>query len=105
MAIEINGQGSPNIQNLPRKTGNGVEAETGQAGGAGERAAAGKGDTVSLSNTAENLKNLEQVITQLPVVDEQRVESIRQAINEGTYQVDSASIADRLINFESDLYR
>ena len=57
-------------------------------------------DTVSLTQTASQLQQLENTIADLPVVDTQRVESIRQSIASGSFEIDSARVADKLLNFE-----
>lgn len=59
------------------------------------------GDTVSLTGTASQLRALEQQIANLPVVDVQRVESIKQDIASGSYQIDPPRVADKMIQIES----
>ena len=59
------------------------------------------GDTVSLTGTASQLRALEQQIASLPVVDVQRVESIKQDIAAGSYQIDPPRVADKMIQIES----
>lgn len=56
---------------------------------------------VSLTSTGELLNRLETQIKSEPVVDTQRVNQIRAAILDGTYQVDSSKIADKFMQFES----
>lgn len=60
-------------------------------------------DTVSLTDVATRLAELERVLTNVPVVDTQRVEKVKQAVSEGRYQVDPARVADKLLAFESAL--
>jgi len=60
-------------------------------------------DTVSLSDNAVQLGKLENTVVSTPVVDTQRVEHVKQAIKDGSYEVDPAKIADKLMQFESIL--
>ena len=60
-------------------------------------------DTVSLSDNAVQLGKLENNVVSTPVVDTQRVEQVKQAIKDGSYEVDPARIADKLMQFESIL--
>ncbi|MTI63406.1 flagellar biosynthesis anti-sigma factor FlgM [Methylophaga sp.] len=57
-------------------------------------------DKVSLSDT---LSQLEQSLADVPVVDTAKVESIKQAIEDGSYQIDSQELARKMIDFEGDL--
>lgn len=58
-----------------------------------------------ISGSARQLADLEQSLKALPAVDEARVSEVRMAIDNGTYQVNSGKVADRLMQFESDLRR
>ena len=60
-------------------------------------------DTVSITDTANQLKALEANVAQLPVVDTQRVEAAREAIDSGQYKVNPENVADRLLAFENQL--
>lgn len=60
-------------------------------------------DTVSLSDNAVQLGKIEHAVAATPVVDTQRVEQLRQAISNGSYEVNAAKIADRLMQFENSL--
>ena len=55
---------------------------------------------VKLSNQAQQLQAIEERLRELPEVDSARVEQIKQAIADGSYQVDSKRIADKLIALE-----
>jgi len=60
-------------------------------------------DTVTVTDSVSRLRELESKLADLPEVDSKRVEILRQAISQGKYQVDSASIADSLLRSENDL--
>ncbi len=60
-------------------------------------------DTVSLSDNAVQLGKIDNSVIAAPVVDTQRVEQIKQAIENGSYEVDAKKIADKLTQFESIL--
>lgn len=59
------------------------------------------GAEVRLSNQAQQLQAIEERLRELPEVDTARVERIKQAIADGSYQPDSRRIADKLIDLES----
>jgi negative regulator of flagellin synthesis FlgM len=46
------------------------------------------------------LQDLEKEVAAMPVVDTQRVEAVQLALATGIYEVDPASTADKLIEFE-----
>lgn len=55
---------------------------------------------VQLSAEALLMQEAESRLRDLPEVDSERVASIRAAIADGSYQVDSGRIADRLLSLE-----
>lgn len=61
------------------------------------------GDSVNLTDTAEQLRRIEASLADLPEVDNDKVAAIRQSIENGSYQVDAARVADSLLQFESAL--
>ena len=61
-------------------------------------------DTVSLTDTAARLRELEAALANAPEVDSARVEALRQAIAEGKYDVNSVHVADKLVALERDLF-
>ena len=54
-------------------------------------------DAVSLSTDARVLLDVQQRLSEQPVVDQQRVETIRQALSEGSYRVDVSRLAESLL--------
>ncbi len=59
--------------------------------------------SVSLGSTAMQLSKMEASMASTPVVDARKVAEIKQAISEGRFQVNSAVVADRLIQSVHDL--
>jgi negative regulator of flagellin synthesis FlgM len=62
-------------------------------------------DTVSLTDTSARLRQMENTLAQLPVVDNQRVEAIRRALAEGTFETDPERIAEKMVAMEKELDR
>lgn len=60
-------------------------------------------DTVVFTETAEQLRALESFLARVPEVDRQRVEAIKRAIADGTYEVHPDRIAERLVEWEAIL--
>jgi len=79
----------------------GTGAVTKSAGSASGQS--GQTDSVSLTDTAARLKELEMGLASQPVVDPQRVQTVKNAINDGTFEVDPDSVAEKMIEFETGL--
>ena len=60
-------------------------------------------DQLSLTSSAQLLKELNDAVAAAPEVDQSRVDAIKQAIADGTYDVDAGRIADKLLNLEDQL--
>jgi len=60
-------------------------------------------DKVSLTDTATQLQSLQQTLADAPVVNNDRVEALRAAIADGSYQVDATELAQSMINFETQI--
>lgn len=58
-------------------------------------------DVVQLTDLGTRLQELTQAVEGVPEVDRTRVEQLRQAVADGTYQVEPDAIADRLIAMEN----
>ncbi len=83
----------------------GVAADKTQADAAAASSAstAQTGDQVTLTSSARSLQKLSDAVAQAPVVNAAKVSSIKQALANGTYQVDSGRVADKMIQFENGL--
>jgi len=64
---------------------------------------AATGGPVQITDQARQLASLEHTVQSLPVVNESRVAAIRQALDEGRYQVNPERIADKLMRTEQEL--
>ena len=58
-------------------------------------------DTVQLSPEAQRLQHATDKLNEQPAVDQERVEKLKQAIADGSYQVESQRVASRLLAFET----
>jgi len=91
---------------VPIKGSNGSGAVAGKSPGDASATAASTsqtGDQVTLTNSARSLQKIEQAVAQAPVVNTAKVAAIKQAVNNGTYQVNAASVAGKILQFESGL--
>ncbi|MFK5985828.1 MAG: flagellar biosynthesis anti-sigma factor FlgM [Pseudomonadota bacterium] len=62
-------------------------------------------DSLTLTDSAINLKKLEGSIAHLPIVDMQKVEEIQNKIKDGSYSINSDKIAERFIEMEIALFK
>jgi negative regulator of flagellin synthesis FlgM len=49
------------------------------------------------------LQKIEEAVAKTPVVDANKVAAAKQAISSGTYKIDAARIAGKLLNYERGL--
>ena len=74
--------------------------KSGSATRAAEKSDSSGADQVTLTQSALNLQKVAAAVANAPVVDTQKVESIKLAIDSGTYKVDAGRIADKILQFE-----
>ena len=90
------------LQNLAGKArSETLNSPTQGAGGNSATADASLQQEVSITDTAAKLRQLEAQIANQPVVDSQRVESVKKAIADGSFRIDSNRIAEKMADFES----
>lgn len=85
-------------------TGRSVSAEprnTAVMSDAGSPAGSNNADRVTLTSTANKMKNIEQRLASSQPVDQERIQAIQTALARGEYKVDAASIADKMMSLES----
>lgn len=100
MTIEIASKATPSLSQSPsqpqvqRTTPTVAQSATGGSSAL---------DTVTVTDTAQQLRRLEKTLTNQPVVDLQRVESIRKQISRGSFETNPSRVADKLVRFEDAL--
>ena len=60
-------------------------------------------DAVDLTDTSNAVRRAEQALASQPVVDSAKVNRLRDAIADGSYEIDPQRIADKLVDMESSL--
>ena len=60
-------------------------------------------DQLKLSDQAAQLQALEAEIANLPVVDTQRVQDVQRTLATGSYEIQPARVADKVLTFEAGL--
>lgn len=61
------------------------------------KASAGARDKVDINSVASQLHQLERVLNDVSIVDNARVDAIKQAISSGQFKVNSEVVADKLL--------
>jgi negative regulator of flagellin synthesis FlgM len=93
---EIGGQGRPERPNAPEKrSGDRRPAASSEV----------RADRVEVSETAKQMSSLAAAAGRLPEVRQERVEALRRAIEDGSYQVDPRALARSILELEDGLFR
>ncbi|EAR09434.1 flagellar biosynthesis anti-sigma factor FlgM [Reinekea blandensis] len=103
MPININGP--TNTQVNANKTQKNADAESlaNAKSGNGTESAKQSDDVVELSDRARVLKAVESRVNQMPDIDQDKVDRIRNAISNGEYQIDYDKLAAAFRRFETGL--
>lgn len=104
MPIEITGHTTTHSGTV----GEGTSVRAGRTGTATDAKAgagveSGATDTLSLTGTGTLLQKLDAAIAATPVVDMARVNRIQQVIENGSYEIDPARVAEKMLAFETAL--
>ena len=60
-------------------------------------------DHVTLTDSALQLQKLGAAVASAPVVNAARVAAVKQAVDSGTYQVNTTRVANKILGFETGL--
>jgi len=97
-------RGVPNTLIQQGDRGSKAQSTNHRAPAPGEVAKApGGSDSVTLTDTAATLKEIETALASVPVADPQRVGNVRAALAEGRYEVNPGRVADKMIELESQI--
>lgn len=73
------------------------ESRTRSVQGAATSGAGAAGEKVELSSLSASMQQAEAAMAEVPVVDQSKVDEIKQAMSEGHFKVDAEKVADGLI--------
>lgn len=76
------------------------DASTPKANSAPAAAAGNTTDQVDLTNSAQKIDQVISSLSAEPIVDRQKIDEIKSALAEGRYEINSAAIADKLIEID-----
>jgi negative regulator of flagellin synthesis FlgM len=83
---------------------NGAVADKSQSNSSATSASTSQtGDHVTLTDSARSMQKIEEAVARTPVVNAAKVDSIKQAVQNGTYQIDSGRVAGKMLQFERGL--
>ncbi|MBL0559982.1 flagellar biosynthesis anti-sigma factor FlgM [Aeromonas hydrophila] len=101
MAINnINNLANNRLQNTGSSQGANTKPTTSSPD---NRAATVKTDSVSLTSEAQQLQQMQKNLNSASTGNESRVESLKKAVANGEYQVNSEAVAKKMFSFESNL--
>ena len=105
MGMEISGNSGRPPQEAVEAAKSQTTTQTASPKGGGTAAKTGStgGDQLQLSNQAAQLQALESQIANLPVVDTQRVQDVQRTLATGSFQIQPAEVADKMLQFEAGL--
>jgi negative regulator of flagellin synthesis FlgM len=100
MVSEINGLGVGALAGLDQR---GTKIDESRAVDAPQTARAKGAEVVTLTDLAARLHELTQSVANIPVADREKIEQFRQAVADGSYEIDPDAVAEKLTAMESML--
>ncbi|GGE70137.1 hypothetical protein GCM10011533_23160 [Streptosporangium jomthongense] len=107
MSVDLNGIGPGQVntqRTTAEKSANSQNASKASPEQANAKAQAARGENVNLSSQARNLKQLEQKLGDYPEMDDERIEQIRSALENGTYKVDAQKLAQKMLDMDKSIF-
>lgn len=91
---------SPSVGGVRGGTAAGSTEKSGEASETPARSSV-SGEAVHFSQEAQQLQKISDKLRDQPVVNSARVAELKQAIADGSYQVDTSQVASKLLDFEA----
>ncbi|MEX0603201.1 MAG: flagellar biosynthesis anti-sigma factor FlgM [Marinobacter sp.] len=105
MTVDFNGIGPGQVNTQKTSTSKSEASQTKpQLSPEGAKAQAPRGENVSLSDQAKNLKQLEQRLDSYPEMDDQRIEEIKAALADGSYKIDAEKLAQKMLDMDNSIF-
>lgn len=103
MAIDLSRLNTSTTQSTTRSNAakEATASQPASAVKASEKATAPSGESVQLSSEAQQLQTATNNLRTVPTVDTAKVASLKQAISDGSYQVDAQRVASKITSFEA----
>lgn len=98
MNIDLNGINSNRADGSRRQQSNKAVDNASTPAPAKPSPSEGNKDSVSFSNSAQNLARIESELKSLPEVNQSRVDEVKARIERGEYQPDSDNLARKMLN-------
>lgn len=102
MNTTISNNGLPKLPQPAAGQGNGAGQSTAVGGGDAVGSAASSDDRVRLTDSARALQDAART-GDAAAIDSKRVEKIRAALADGSYRIDPAGIADRMLALDTQI--
>jgi negative regulator of flagellin synthesis FlgM len=107
MSVDFNGIG-PGQVNTQKTTADKPSGTQNTQPSSGEQAKtqaqSAKGENVNLSSQAKDLKQLEQKLGNYPEMDDDRIEQIRSALENGSYKIDAEKLAQKMLEMDESIF-
>ena len=105
MTEKINGQGFRPTDTASARRSDAAKAASSQEQGptAAPAKSGAARDTVSITQSGLLMSKLEEIVQRTPIVDQDRVAAVKEALASGKYEIDNQRIADRMLRLEREL--
>lgn len=84
--------------------GSSVKVSRGDVASGSTTGSAAASDKVSLTEASVRLRSLESALADMPVIDQKKVDELKLAIANGSYSPDSGKIAEKMVQFELEMF-
>ncbi|TVP58072.1 MAG: flagellar biosynthesis anti-sigma factor FlgM [Halomonadaceae bacterium] len=63
-----------------------------------------KSESVNLSQSGRTLSEAESALSRQPEIDDSKVESIRQALQDGSFKIDAEEVAQKMLDMDNSIF-